>query len=120
VSERIWGIVKITVMVCAVIAFGSYVGYTEGKQAADRWWQAHQVKCEQPVFLNLDKPDDDSGSVSFGSQEFVFTVCEDVSPLARTNRPHTVEWTCKEIKLEGGGACLGTDGYGHPCEKGQP
>lgn len=23
--------------------------YWTGKRAADRWWQAHQVKCEQPT-----------------------------------------------------------------------
>jgi len=116
-EHKIDGVIAAVLIVLVLVAAA---GYGAGKREADHWWQAHQVKCEQPVFLNLDKPDDDSGSVSFGSQEFVFTVCEDVSPLARTNRPHTVEWTCKEIKLEGGGACLGTDGYGHPCEKGQP
>lgn len=55
-----------TIMLLAFVAIACFelLGYHIGKQAADRWWQEHQVKCEPPSASG------DSAGVPTGSQPY--------------------------------------------------
>jgi len=100
------------------------LGFLEGKWSAERYWQAHQVKCESVAtlpdlrYLNCDSKDNSPCTATLLCPDWDNSCGfkrEDWPVIKQGEVMVCNEHGCK--KLIGGGGCLGADGYGHPCDR---